>query len=474
MDMKFNSFSKLLLLSLLMIALAFAFCSCDIGLGVTGGNSGDNNASGGGDNAGDNTGDNTGDNAGDNSGNNGDSTDGNNGENGDNSDDTTDDNGGNQPETLNFTVTVLDSEGNAEKKIIAYLYNGNSSVKSVPLTNGKAAFSNVASGEYRVVLKDMTNSRTLVYDESSAVLNADNRDITITVYNKLQTPTESVYFLAEDMADALAFPVKEGTYSVDVKGVAYFVLRASKAGIYTITASASSNVTVVNYGNPQIANRISEGTNVVTIDVPPIIEDEVTPFVIAVESAEKVNAIVRFERTGDSNDPAYMPWSDVEAEDAPSSVYSLPAGTELVDLDVFSDNLSVTLGSDGYYYTADGKLVLIRINSDAQYLGVSIAHLVPGLVESSEAVETFGLYLYDDDGNFLRKENYGTVIAAYYEKCDAELGVVPLTEELADIIKIIGDARGWWDYGTETGFYIFGEDLVNEDIAWLFACCVAK
>ena len=28
--------------------------------------------------------------------------------------------------------------------------------------------------------------------------------------------------------------------------------------------------------------------------------------------------------------------------------------------------------------------------------------------------------------------------------------------------------------GTETGFYLFGETPVNKNIAWLFACCVAR
>ena len=99
--------------------------------------------------------------------------------------------------------------------------------------------------------------------------------------------------------------------------------------------------------------------------------------------------------------------------------------------------------------------------------------LVPGLLEESEAVETFGLYVYED-GEFVAKLNYGPMLSAYYAACDAENGVVPLTEELANAIKAVGENRGWWEFGTEKGFYLFGETPVNKNIAWLFACCVAR
>jgi len=481
--MKIKSIAKFILLSLLLVSLAVAFCSCSdiFGQGGSGNNGGDNGGGDAGDNGGGNTGDNSGNNGsgstdnddGDNTGNNtGDNT-GNNSGNGstDNNGDNTDDPDGDHSDEDVYTVSVVDADGKAETKIIVYLYEGDSQVKFAPLTAGKATFSTITSGEYRIVLKDMTNKRSFVYDET--VVNEENRNVTITVYNKLLTPTENIYFLSADIDDAIGFAVGEGTYSVDVKGASYFVVRTSKAGMYTITATASEDIVVVNYGNPQIATRIDEGTNELVIEVPPII-DEVTPFVIAFESSKNTNAIVKIERTADLNNPAYLPWTEVQAQSAPSSVYDLPENTELVDIDVFSSDFAVTLGNDGYYYTADGKLVLVKIGAEAPYLGVSLAWLVPGLLESSEAVETFGFYYYDDDGNFLRKENYGPVIKAYYEKCDPELGVVPLTEELVDIIKIIGNARGWWDYDSDTGFYLFGEELVNEDIAWLFACCVAK
>ena len=464
--MKMKSVLRFILLSLLLLSLVCAFTACDNGGdgdGGSGDNSGDNDdteAPDGTETPGDAETPGSDDGTEGTTPGGGDENEGGNGDGGSTP----------APSTDPYSVTVVDADGKAAKQIIVVLYQDGKAVKQTPLSNGTAKFSAITSGRYTVKLKDQTNTRNLYFDEATAVLDENNRSITITVYEKLSTPTEEIYFLDPATKDALGFQIAEGSYSADVSGVTYFVFRPARAGVFTVTFSVPG-VTVINYGNPNIATPINEGTGSVTIEVPPI-TDDVTPTVIAIKSASLVSGVIKVVKTGELDDPKYLPWSEIGATKAPATAYDLPDGKTLVDIDVTSLDLSVALGDDGYYYTNSGELVLIRLGSASPYLP-ALAMLVPGLLEESEAVETFGLYVYED-GEFVAKLNYGPMLGAYYEACDADYGVVPLTEELANAIKAVGENRGWWEYGTETGFYLFGETPVNKNIAWLFACCVAR
>jgi len=83
-------------------------------------------------------------------------------------------------------------------------------------------------------------------------------------------------------------------------------------------------------------------------------------------------------------------------------------------------------------------------------------------------------YFYDENGEFLRKENYAECLVKYIECVDEANGVYPLTEDLQYIIQKSGEHNGWWK---DDGNYIFvnesGEKVpgINSEIAWLFMCC---
>jgi len=69
------------------------------------------------------------------------------------------------------------------------------------------------------------------------------------------------------------------------------------------------------------------------------------------------------------------------------------------------------------------------------------------------------------------KYSYNDMIAAYYEHCDSN-GVYPLTEELAEAIKLHGKSAGWWNPTSPD--FLFNGKPYKEENAWLFLCCTSN
>ena len=64
-----------------------------------------------------------------------------------------------------------------------------------------------------------------------------------------------------------------------------------------------------------------------------------------------------------------------------------------------------------------------------------------------------GGYIYDENGDFVDKLNYNLMIEEYMKYCDSKYGVIPLTEELAECMKLHGTSTGWWN--SSAGNYLF-------------------
>ena len=62
------------------------------------------------------------------------------------------------------------------------------------------------------------------------------------------------------------------------------------------------------------------------------------------------------------------------------------------------------------------------------------------------------------------------MIKDYMEYCDSTYGVVPLTAELAECIKLHGKQNGWWTKGSMN--YLFGNQDIVQENAWLFLCMI--
>ena len=83
-------------------------------------------------------------------------------------------------------------------------------------------------------------------------------------------------------------------------------------------------------------------------------------------------------------------------------------------------------------------------------------------------------YFFDENGQFLRKENYADCLLQYISCMDEDTGVYPLTEDLKYILQMEGEDSGWFD--PNQALYLFRDDNgnqilgINNEISWLFMC----
>jgi len=121
---------------------------------------------------------------------------------------------------------------------------------------------------------------------------------------------------------------------------------------------------------------------------------------------------------------------------------------------------------DGYYHleSADGPVLYVRIGSKSSY-----QEAFTTIVGTSN----LGKYIYDENGEFVRKERYNEIFFAYAAAADSKYSVYPLDEDLYYILKGLGEI-GWYD---KTSYnYIFKEEeiIVMPYNGWLFACVYFK
>ncbi len=376
-----------------------------------------------------------------------------------------------------YTVSVEDYKGEPVAGVIVRLLDASgNSFKAQPVgvsgekIAGRADFTDVKSGSYAVALLSTTPGKALKYSE--VTVSEENKHVTVLVYDLLSEKEYPIYGSAVP-ENSFAYTANgSGGYSLDtVAGITYVIFFADEKGIYELSVD---NGKIGFFGNPM--NVFDEAIlsdddmffvlsdKKIKIEIP----DVNTPYVIGIESEAAGSAVIKASRVSAlPKRPTYDEFVNVTAK-ATLSQYTLDTTLyNLVDVDIKSRSFSVELGEDGYYYTSDGKLVVIRINTASSYID-SLA-VMAGLIDENIGGNISG-YIYDGEGNYLRKELYNDMIASYSAVADEATGVYPLTEEMANAIKNVGALRGWWSDG---GANIFDEQtkpFVNKDIAWLLMC----
>ena len=379
-------------------------------------------------------------------------------------------NGGDEtPTYCDYSVSIVDMLGTPMSDVtVKFIYPDGTTTKTrFTDENGLATLKNVESGEYKVVIEQGFSSA--VFDVYEYTLTANNNSLSVIA--KDSSKCTPLYGEVKD--GELAYVVSVGNYDVNWNGSeAYLVFNASQTGIYSFSINAPvTDTTIGYYGIPMFVQATHRGEGEYdgqSFNV--TIQDTATPYVIGLKSISAVNASITISRIADAPfDPQYEPWTMVEKESDVEKC-TIAAGVNLVDFNITDMNATVVLGSDGVYYTSDGKPVYIRITSSNEtYLpGASLA-LLAGYVNDQIGMNIGG-YVYDENGNFVDKLNYNLMIKDYMELCDETYGVVPLTEELAECIRLHGNSTGWWNISS--GNYLFGSTPINISNAWLFLCVV--
>ena len=111
--------------------------------------------------------------------------------------------------------------------------------------------------------------------------------------------------------------------------------------------------------------------------------------------------------------------------------------------------------------TVDGPVLLLNIDNNSSYM---------------DALTTvcnnmrLGVYVYDENGEFLHKDSYNDLIWAYNAVADG--GYYPLDATLANMMQVVGEYMGW--YSASSPLYLFEGQAVMPENAWLFACVYAQ
>lgn len=369
------------------------------------------------------------------------------------------------PKYADYTVTVIDEIGNPISNVMVKFTDSEGATKTrITDKDGKVTFVEVLVGESSVKIEKALSTAKILVDTYTLDKKTTELCAVVCDESKIQP-------LYGDVADdAYAYTVGEGVYNLPAAAdhITYFVFQAQISGSYKITLESDNSDAIVAYhGIPmyvQFDHRSDGAYDGKTFEL--AIYDIGAPYVIGVNRTTECEATLTIERTGDAPfDPQYEPWTEVLAKEQFSNFNT----TSVSPLDISNPNLSVSLGNDGYYYTQDGKLVYVMLTKPSTYLDVSIAFICG--FEDENIGNNFGGYVYDENGEFVNKFTYNSMIGAYIEYCDSN-GVYPLTAELAEAIQCHGNSTGWWKPGT-ANFLFTGKSYVPEN-AWLFLCCTAE
>ena len=381
--------------------------------------------------------------------------------------------GDSAPKSADFTLTAVDSIGKPVSNVMIKYKNGDGATKrGVTDKDGKVRLKNALVGEV-VTLDEEGNTVELI--TTDVKLSADESSVRIVV----RDPEKALEVFGELEEKTYAYQIDVAEYTIPglKDTMAYFIFNTFQKGTYKVTVdSADTEATVGYYGIPMFVQTTHRGSGEYdgkSFEL--IIQDPETPYVIGLNFVKEIDAKLKIERIGDAPfDPSYAEWEEVKA---PENLEKCDTdGMVLESLDIANRNLSVTLADDGFYYTNTGKKVYVRITSDVEqgnYLEGKFIPIVGSLAFLAGYVDknvggNVGGYIYDESGNFVCKKRYNDMIKTYMEYVDDTYGVVALTEDLAECIKLQGRSSGWWD---ENGVGdVFDGIVAHPENAWLIYC----
>ncbi len=267
----------------------------------------------------------------------------------------------------------------------------------------------------------------------------------------------------------------------------YVMYTPQQSGIYEITVH-NATATVGYYGSPYFVLTESSaevtGPQSITVEVKESMIGTngtgTVQWVIGIDAEEgNDDCIISVVRIGDCVlMPEEMPWNIYEGTYVPTK-YTLPEGLNIHEFDLTASYNIVFNEADGFYHlnSVDGPVVLVRLDAVLAY-GGCFGNMLAGM--------NVGVYFYDEEGNFVKKELYNDCLLQYLGTLnkgmgthsysggmlDDNYGVYPLTQDLMYIIQTYGEYTGWWR--ADASNYLFGSLLnLNVDSAWLFMCCYA-
>ncbi|MBQ2901265.1 MAG: hypothetical protein IJE49_05400 [Agathobacter sp.] len=379
-----------------------------------------------------------------------------------------------------YKVTVKDALGNTYgKDTMVEFYDGDEKVGVQICDENGVATKKLAKGTYTLKVTSIDKEVSYYFEETQVTGSKTTAEVIVS--NKLGEEPE-ILFVSGEETDA--YYVNAGCTNVELaEGKrSYFLFVPTQAGTYEFSVVAESKTEIGYYGAPHFvqensAAEVKDGKFTMSISESMIGTGNTgtTVAVVGVDSDKKTNAVLCINRIGDPQKTlADEEWTIYE-KTVELSKYTMPAGKNLVDFDIFSttEYKLVLNKEDGFYHlnNENGPLVVVYLAEDPTE---------PYLPCFATILERSGIskYEFDEDGNFVEKVSYSECLLEYIEYVDDNTGVYPLTEDLKTIIQERGEYVGWWD-SSNPGF-IFKDTAgnpipgLNVENAWLFMCAYVQ
>ena len=368
-----------------------------------------------------------------------------------------------------YSVKVTDAKGTPYTSgvIVKFMKDG-TQVAMQPVDANGTATKELERGDYTVELV-FTDDNSGYFDPAAAVLSAQTTAIELKLSNKLSEQTTALF---ADGKEYEAYAVEAGSTYVPVKAGDrnYFLFVPTEAGTYKFSVDNSA-LALGYYGAPhfvQSNSAVEVVDNAFSISISKSSLGGAV-YVLGIDGTDAdTNCMLIIERTGEPEfNISDEPWTEYKTS-AVLNPYKLelPAGKNLVYVDITSETEKhefVLNEADGYYHldTADGPVIHVHLAKGAPYVALQTVIQGDGAMGGAPIRE----YFYDENGKFVKKEDYTNILTDYFENMDPDLGVYPLTDDLIYIIK--NGCNGWWD--KDSPDYIF--DGCNPELGWMFACC---
>ena len=380
-----------------------------------------------------------------------------------------------------YTVNLSFYDGTLiDDVVFLYVYKGEESVHMKRITDSTYTF-NLPRDNYTF---EIDSYGTYIYDTEMASFSKTKTEVDLVLFNALTAPheisvpcephklldgkclrcgmaeDEEGYILADGIsAGASLVPLYKGERS-------YFIFTPTESGVYKFT-TVTDGCVIGNFGMPMIVqpHNISELVNnafTATIPETAIGNDGggTLQMVIGIDTDTADKAVILIERISDV--PSEIGFTEMPI-DSVAKKYTDLLNNEFVDIDITKANTVVYNETDGYYHygSLNGPVVFIKITASGN------SYLDSFEFPSLETVITTGgrlCAIFYENGEIVRKESYNAMIEEYASLVGSR-GLVPLDKALADAVRNAGEYMGWW-----TDNSIFGDNRINVESAWLFAC----
>ena len=366
-----------------------------------------------------------------------------------------------ETETLkkaDYTVNVVDQHGNAFTNVLVRVESEDGSVSETKAVDANGRVRMNLPETYYTVTVLFNGSVNLGYETTTAKLTPDQTTLTIELVPFVSGTTEEIFV---QNAYEIAYYVNVGSVYVDLTNITirYFLFTPQESGIYTITTT-----------NPEAALGYW-GTHFYTYDGSAAVVDNVytveieevgSTMVLAVNGGEGITGtVLKITRVSDVHeDPEHIVY---EGETVPTEPFVVEETGKKTYLDLSVEHTLVK-GSDGYYHWNDENGPIVYMDLIGERYGISIAALLD--VTSMHKCE------FDHNSKLLREIDYTECMLSYVRNVDKQHGVYALTDDLITMIQGHGETAGWFD--TTTDNYIFGDDIVWGDSAWMFLLCTFR